>query len=85
MGNDHSSSSKGRTGDLVKKYIKKYSQGPAVAYAQIKRMINSCTMRELNACMQEEVEAQFICSKTEDYRIAVEAFCEKKKPEFVGR
>lgn len=71
--------------DLVKKYIKKYSQGPAVAYAQIKRMINSCTMRELNACMQEEVEAQFICSKTEDYRIAVEAFCEKKKPEFVGR
>ena len=35
--------------DLVKKYIKKYSQGPAVAYAQIKRMINRRTMRELNA------------------------------------
>ncbi len=71
--------------ETVKKYIRKYSQGPGVAYAQIKKMINSCTMRELNACMQEEVEAQYICSKTDDHRAAVEAFCEKRKPEFKGR
>lgn len=71
--------------ETVQKYIKKYSEGPSVTYGQIKRMINSCTMRELNACMQEEVEAQYICSKTEDHRAAVEAFCEKRKPVFKGR
>lgn len=71
--------------ETVQKYIRKYANGPSVAYAQMKRMINSCTMRELNACMQEEVEAQYICSKTEDHRNAVTAFCAKQKPEFKGR
>ena len=54
MGNDHSSSSRGRTGRSGKEIYQEIFQGPAVAYAQIKRMINSCTMRELNAACRKK-------------------------------
>lgn len=69
----------------VQKYIKKYSNGPSVAYGQIKNLINRTVFTEINACMQNEVEAQYICSKTEDHYNAVTAFCEKKKPVFQGK
>ena len=60
--------------ETVQKYIKKYAQGPSVAYAQIKRLL-----------LQNEVEAQYVCSLTEDHREAVNAFVEKRKPTFQGR
>ena len=71
--------------ETVQKYIKKYAQGPSVAYAQIKRLLLSVNYQELNACMQNEVEAQYVCSLTEDHREAVSAFVEKRKPTFRGR
>lgn len=71
--------------ETVQKYIKKYAQGPSVTYAQIKRLLLSVNYQELNACMQNEVEAQYVCSLTEDHREAVNAFVEKRKPTFQGR
>ena len=71
--------------ETVQKYIKQYAQGPSVAYAQIKRLLLSVNYQELNACMQNEVEAQYVCSLTEDHREAVNAFVEKRKPTFQGR
>ena len=56
-----------------------------MAYAQIKRLLLSVNYQELNACMQNEVEAQYVCSLTEDHREAVNAFVEKRKPTFHGR
>ena len=62
-----------------------YSNGPSGAYGQIKNLISRTVFTEINACMQNEVEAQYICSKTEDHYNAVTAFCEKKKPVFQGK
>lgn len=70
--------------ETVRKYIRKYSNGPGVAYAQLKGLINSACYSELGACMQNEVQAQYICSLSEDHREAVHAFVEKRKPEFKG-
>lgn len=71
--------------ETVREYIEKYSNGPSVAYGQLKSLINNVSYRELNACMQMEVNAQYVCSLSEDHYSAVSAFVEKRKPEFKGK
>lgn len=71
--------------ETVQKYIGQYSRGPSVAYGQLKGMINNVSYRELNACMQMEVNAQYVCSISKDHYSAVAAFVEKRKPEFHGK
>lgn len=71
--------------ETVQKYIRKYSGGPSVAYGQMKTLINNVAYRELNACMQLEVNAQYTCSLSEDHYNAVTAFVEKRKPVFQGK
>lgn len=71
--------------ETVNNYIEKYSNGPTKTYGQIKTLINRVCYFDLNACMQNEVEAQYMCSLTEDHREAVTAFVEKRKPVFKGR
>lgn len=71
--------------DTVNSYIKKYSNGPTRTYGYIKTLVNRACFTELNACMQNEVEAQYLCSLTEDHREALTAFLEKRKPVFKGR
>lgn len=71
--------------ETVGKYIQKYAQGPGVAYAQLKSLMNSACYAELGACMQNEVDAQYVCSCSADHREAVNAFVEKRKPVFVGK
>lgn len=70
--------------ETINKYIDKYSNGPTKTYGHIKTLINRVCYSELNACMQNEVEAQCMCSLTEDHREAVAAFVEKRKPVFKG-
>lgn len=69
----------------VEKYIKKYANGPSVAYAGIKTMINRAQYAAYADGMQAEIDAQGACELTGDYREAVNAFLEKRKPEFKGR
>lgn len=69
----------------VEKYIKKYANGPSVAYAWIKTMINRAQYAAYADGMQTEIDAQGACELTGDYREAVNAFLEKRKPEFKGR
>ena len=71
--------------ETVRKYIAKYANGPSVAYGQLKSLLNNVNYRELNACMQMEVNAQYVCSLSEDHLNAVTAFVEKRKPEFQGK
>lgn len=70
--------------ETVQRYIKKYSSGPSVAYGQLKKLINDTCYKDLSLCMQGEVAAQDICSRSEDHYAAVTAFCNKQRPEFRG-
>lgn len=71
--------------ETVHKYINKYANGPSVAYGQLKGLINRTCYPELNNCMQAEVDAQHICSKSVDHYEAISAFLEKRKPRFQGK
>lgn len=71
--------------ERVMKYVKKYSNGPAVAYAGIKTMLNRALYNAWADGMQAEIDAQGECELTDDYAEAVTAFLAKRKPEFKGR
>lgn len=71
--------------DRVYEYVRKYSSGPSVAYAGIKGLINRAQFSVWAELMQAEVEAQGTCELTDDYKEAVNAFLEKRKPEFKGK
>lgn len=71
--------------ERVMRYIKKYSSGPAVAYAGIKTLINRAQYSAYADGIQTEVDTQGECELTEDYVEAVTAFLEKRKPEFKGK
>ena len=71
--------------ETVAKYIRKYSKGPTTAYANIKAMINEAQFSELALGMQKEVEYQYACCKTDDHAEAVNAFLEKRPPNFTGK
>lgn len=69
----------------VETYIRKYSSGPSMAYSGIKTMINRAQFAAYADGMQTEIDAQGACELTEDYKEAVNAFLEKRKPQFKGK
>ena len=69
----------------VLEYIKKYSNGPTISYANIKALINRAQFAAFSDGFQAEIEAQGECELTKDYIEAVNAFLEKRKPVFVGK
>jgi enoyl-CoA hydratase/carnithine racemase len=69
----------------VMHYISKYSNGPSVAYAGIKTIINRAQYAAYADGIQAEIDVQGECELTEDYVEAVTAFIEKRKPVFKGK
>ncbi len=71
--------------ERLQKYITKYANGPTVAYGNIKTLINRCAYSDWSTGTYSEVELQGECEQTEDFREAVFAFFDKRRPEFKGK
>lgn len=71
--------------ERLARYIEKYSNGPTVAYGNIKTLINRCVYSDWSSGMYSEVELQGECEQTEDFREAVFSFFDKRKPNFQGK
>jgi len=74
--------------DLLDKTIAlaaQLAEGPAVALAQAKEILNASSSLSLDQVMELEIYAQSVCFQTEDHREGVIAFLEKRKPVFKGR
>jgi len=61
------------------------AQGPTKAIGLAKAMLNRSFETDLATFLDSEASYQFLCAGTEDFREGVQAFIEKRKPQFKGK
>jgi len=65
--------------------VSRLSNGPTIAIAQIKRLVNAAAGNDLAGQLALEAEAQERIVETEDHHAAIAAFRDKRTPKFTGR
>ena len=61
------------------------AQQAPVSMAMLKRLVNQGSANDLDSQLQQELDAVFTCSITEDWQEGVDAFAQKRHPQFKGR
>ena len=64
---------------------RRLAEGPTVAYAAIKESLAYGAGHSLVETLSKEDELQERAGRSQDHRIAVEAFLRKESPKYVGR
>ena len=67
------------------KLAARLAQGPAIAYAKTKALLNASFHRTLAEQLKAEVKAFIDCTVTEDFAEGVTAFTEKRTARFTGK
>ena len=70
--------------DDVLKLAETLSNMPTKAIGFTKRLLNQSLTNDLNAQLRQEGNLQVEAANTSDYKEGVNAFLEKRKPEFKG-
>ncbi len=71
--------------NATREWADRLKQGPALALAMTKTMINNEWNMDLASAIEAEAQAQALLLMGEDHRRFFEAFKNKQKPEFTGR
>jgi len=66
-------------------FVAELANGPAIAYAHIKRNLNLARESSFGTSLDTESINQAVCMFSEDHREAASAFAEKRAPRFSGR
>jgi len=66
-------------------FARTLASGASKTYGYIKAMINRAAFQGLELGLDDEVEYQYLCGATEDFREGISAFLEKRPPSFKGR
>jgi 2-(1,2-epoxy-1,2-dihydrophenyl)acetyl-CoA isomerase len=69
----------------TKEIAEQLASGPSVAYRYMKENLNRAMSGEVDDCLDLEATHHVHCGETVDHKNAVQAFVEKKKPEFQGK
>ena len=70
--------------ELVEKTAKRYAQGPTAAYGRAKKLVYRASYNDLRSQLDMECDSIFASSLTGDFVEGLEAFAEKRKPDFKG-
>jgi len=68
----------------VNEYVDYFSKAPTKAIGLIKKQLNKSYTSTLDEMLEYEAYTQEIAGRSEDYREGVNAFLEKRKPQFKG-
>ncbi|WPZ08886.1 enoyl-CoA hydratase-related protein [Roseivirga spongicola] len=71
--------------DAVKAYTDYYAKAPTKAIGMMKKMLNKSQGASLTEMLEYEAHMQDIAGASHDYKEGVNAFLEKRKPEFLGK
>ncbi|RDI44846.1 enoyl-CoA hydratase/isomerase family protein [Aquicella lusitana] len=69
----------------TERLLKRLANGPTQSYARVKRLINESWQFDLEKQLEREGRAFEACSITSDFKIGVNGFLNKNKPEFTGK
>jgi 2-(1,2-epoxy-1,2-dihydrophenyl)acetyl-CoA isomerase len=71
--------------EAVKSYTDYYATAPTKSIGIIKKMLNKSTTSTLDEMLDYEAYCQEIAGSSHDYKEGVQAFLEKRKPQFLGK
>ncbi|GBD26368.1 1,2-epoxyphenylacetyl-CoA isomerase [bacterium HR30] len=69
----------------ARQWAERLAQGPTLALGFSKRLLHRSLDCDLETCLEEEGLAQAIVAQSEDVREGVQAFLERRTPQFKGR
>ncbi|MBL7876003.1 MAG: enoyl-CoA hydratase/isomerase family protein [Cyclobacteriaceae bacterium] len=69
---------------VVKEYADYFAQAPTKSIGLIKKMLNKSSTSTLDEMLEYEMYCQEIAGTSNDYKVGVTAFLEKRKPAFKG-
>jgi 2-(1,2-epoxy-1,2-dihydrophenyl)acetyl-CoA isomerase len=64
---------------------RRLAAGPLVAYAAIKKNLDDALDVDHHTAINREAERLLACRQTHDYREAIQAFAQKRPPNFKGQ
>jgi len=71
--------------DETAKLVAKIASGPSVAFVQFKALANSALSNDLQSQLDAERAAFKACIDSDDFKIGVDAFLNRQKPQFTGK
>lgn len=70
--------------DAADAFIAELSSKAPISMKLVKKLLNNASYTDLDAQLQCELDGVFMCTTTQDWQEGVDAFAEKRSPEFKG-